>query len=107
MVGREAHPSWGSCTKSTSRVTMRKYILTTITVLPLLLSFSHAAQSWAVDPSAQPYGFPSEESGTSAYLVVDINDVTSDRLGPLELKEEQGREITMGRQHAPAAETAI
>ena len=86
---------------------MRKYILTTITVLPLLLSFSHAAQSWAVDPSAQPYGFPSEESGTGAYLGVDISDITSDRLGALKLKEEQGVEITMVDQDAPAGKAGI
>jgi len=86
---------------------MRKYILTTITVLPLLLGFSHAAQSWAVDPSAQPYGFPSEESGTGAYLGVDISDITSDRLGALKLKEEQGVEITMVDQDAPAGKAGI
>jgi len=86
---------------------MRKYILTTITVLPLLLSFSHAAQSWPVDPSAQPYGFPSEESGTGAYLGVDISDITSDRLGALKLKEEQGVEITMVDQDAPAGKAGI
>jgi serine protease Do len=86
---------------------MGKYILTTITVLPLLLSFSHAAQSWAVDPSAQPYGFPSEESGTGAYLGVDISDITSDRLGALKLKEEQGVEITMVDQDAPAGKAGI
>jgi serine protease Do len=86
---------------------MRKYILTTITVLPLLLSFSHAAQSWPVDPSAEPYGFPSEESGTGAYLGVDISDITSDRLGALKLKEEQGVEITMVDQDAPAGKAGI
>jgi serine protease Do len=86
---------------------MRKYILTTITVLPLLLSFSYAAQSWAVDPWAQPYGFPSEESGTGAYLGVDISDITSDRLGALKLKEEQGVEITMVDQDAPAGRAGI
>src|SRR5260370_19146669 len=95
MLGREANPFSGSFTKSTSRVTMRKYILTTITVLPLLLSFSHAAQSWPVDPSAQPYGFPSEESGTGAYLAVDISDITSGRLGALKLNEEHAVEITL------------
>jgi predicted metalloprotease with PDZ domain len=86
---------------------MRKCILATITVLPLLLSFSHAAQSWPVDPSAQPYGFPSEESGTGAYLGVDISDITSDRLGALKLKEEQGVEITMVDQDAPAGKAGI
>ena len=86
---------------------MRKRILATITVLPLLLSFSQAAQSWPVDPSAQPYGFPSEESGTGAYLGVDISDITSDRLGALKLKEEQGVEITMVDQDAPAGKAGI
>src|ERR1700719_1253306 len=86
---------------------MRKYILTTITVLPLLLSFSQAAQSWPVDPSAQPYGFPSEESGTGSYLGVDISDITSDRLGALKLKEEKGVEVTMVDQDAPAGKAGI
>jgi len=47
-------------------LTMRKYILTIITVLPLLLSLSHAAQSWSVDPPAQPWGLSGEDSGTGS-----------------------------------------
>jgi len=86
---------------------MRKYILTSIALLPLLLSFSHAAQSWPIDPSSQPFGVPSEESGTGAYLGVDISDITSDRLGALKLKEEQGVEITMVDQDAPAGKAGI
>jgi hypothetical protein len=35
-------------------MTMRKYVLTSIVLLPLLLTFSHAAQNWSVDPPTQP-----------------------------------------------------
>ncbi|MGB2836616.1 MAG: hypothetical protein WBC30_13395, partial [Candidatus Sulfotelmatobacter sp.] len=65
---------------------MRKHILTTIAVLPLLLNVSYAAQRWAVDPM-QPMGIPSEDSGATAYLGVDIADITADRLSALKLKE--------------------
>jgi serine protease Do len=85
---------------------MRKHILTTIVLLPLLLSPSQAAQRWAVD-SSQPFGIPSEDSGTSAYLGVDIADITSDRLGALKLKEEHGVEVTMVDQDAPAGKAGL
>jgi membrane-associated protease RseP (regulator of RpoE activity) len=85
---------------------MRKPILTIITLLPLLLTLSHASQRWTVD-SAAPFGVPSEESGTSSYLGVDIMDITTDRLGALKLKEEQGVEVTMVDQDAPAGKAGI
>jgi len=86
---------------------MRKYVLTSIALLPLLLSFSHAAQTSAVDPSGQTLVFSSEDSGTSAYLGVDIADVTGERLGELKLKEEKGVEVTMVDQDAPAGKAGI
>src|ERR1700730_15635292 len=86
---------------------MRKYILTTIATLPLLLTLSHAAQSWSVDPPAQPWGLSSEDSGTGAYLGVDITDVTTERLSALKLKEEKGVEVTMVDQDAPAGKAGI
>src|ERR1700736_2870120 len=86
---------------------MRKYILTTITTLPLLLTLSHAAQSWSVDPPSQPWGLSSEDSGTGAYLGVDISDVSTDRLAVLKLKEEKGVEVTMVDQDAPAGKAGI
>jgi serine protease Do len=86
---------------------MRKYIFTTLAALPLLLSFSHAAQSWSVDPQPAPFGFPSEESGTSAYLGVDVSDITTERLETLKLKEEKGVEVTMVDQDAPAGKAGI
>jgi serine protease Do len=86
---------------------MRKYVLTAIGLLPLLLSFSHAAQSWAVDPQPQPFGIPSEETGTGAYLGVDVSDVTTERLEALKLKEEKGVEVTMVDQDAPAGKAGL
>src|SRR5260221_14568000 len=85
---------------------MRKNILTTIALLPFLLSLTQAEQRWRVD-SGQPFGIPSEDSGTSSYLGVDIADISSDRLGALELKEEQGVEVTMVDQDAPAGQAGI
>ncbi len=85
---------------------MRKQILTTVVLLPLLLNLSHAAQKWTFD-ATQPLGIPSEDSGTSAYLGVDIVDITSDRLGALKLKEEQGVEVTMVDQDAPAGKAGF
>ena len=86
---------------------MRKYVMTSIVLLPLLLTFSHAAQNWSVDPPAAPWIFSSEDSGTSSYLGVDISDVTTERLSALKLKEEKGVEVTMVDQDAPAGKAGI
>src|SRR6185369_10964812 len=45
------------------------------------------------------------ESGS--YLGVDIDEVTSDRVKALKLKEERGVEITMVDQDAPAAKAGL
>ena len=87
---------------------MIKYILTSIALLPLLLSFSHAAQITAVDPpSGNAWVFSSEDSGAGSYLGVDIADVTSERLSALKLKEEKGVEVTMVDQDAPAGKAGL
>jgi predicted metalloprotease with PDZ domain len=85
---------------------MRKSVLTIVALLPLLLNPSHASQRWTVD-SAQPFGIPSEDSSPSSYLGVDIMDISADRLGALKLKEEQGVEVTMVDQDAPAGKAGI
>src|SRR6202011_573216 len=85
---------------------MRKYVASSIVLLPLLLGFSQAAQRESVDP-ALPYLFSSEDSGTSSYLGVDISDVTTERLSALKLKEEKGVEVTMVDQDAPAGKAGI
>ncbi len=84
---------------------MRKHVLATVALLPLMLGLAHAGQNWTFNSG--PYGVPSEDSGTSAYLGVDIVDITTDRLGALKLKEEQGVEVTMVDQDAPAGKAGI
>jgi serine protease Do len=84
---------------------MRKHILMTIVLLPLLLNPSQASQLWG--DSSQPFGFSSEDSGTTSYLGVSVDDITSDRIGALKLKEEQGVEVTMVDQDAPADKAGI
>ena len=86
---------------------MRKYVMTSVVLLPLLLTFSEAAQNWSVNPPEQPWVFSSEDSGTSSYLGVDISDVTGERLSALKLKEEKGVEVTMVDQDAPAGKAGI
>jgi serine protease Do len=98
---------WGSAVDWLRGMTMRNYILTSIAILPLLLSCARAEQSMSVDPPAQPWVFSSEDGGTGAYLGVDISDVTSERLGALKLKEEKGVEVTMVDQDAPAGKAGI
>jgi len=85
---------------------MRKHILATVALLPMLFNVSLAEQRWTSD-TGQPFGFSSEESGKSSYLGVDIADISSDRLGALKLKEEQGVEVTMVDQDAPAGKAGI
>jgi serine protease Do len=85
---------------------MRKHILTAIALLPLLLNPGQAAQRYTVD-SAQPFGISSEDWDANSYLGVDIANITSDRLGVLKLKEEQGVEVTMVDQDAPAGKAGI
>src|SRR5271170_5011619 len=87
-------------------LSMRKQVLIVIAIVPLLLSWSQASQRWTID-SSQPMGIPSEDSGTSSYLGVDIADITSDQLGSLKLKEEKGVEVTMVDQDAPAGKAGI
>ncbi len=87
---------------------MRKYVVSSIVLLPLLLTFSYAAQDVVVDPSNRGWEvFSSEDSGTGAYLGVDISDVTTERLSALKLKEEKGVEVTMVDQDAPAGKAGI
>ena len=59
-------------------------------------------------PFSEAFGYSSEESGGGgSYLGVDTRDVTADRLTALQLKEEQGVEVTMVDQDAPAGKSGI
>jgi len=81
--------------------------MTSIVLLPLLLSVSYATQKTSVDTPGRPWMFYSDDSGSSSYLGVDISDVTTERLAVLKLKEEKGVEVTMVDQDAPAGKAGI
>ncbi|MFY9979132.1 MAG: PDZ domain-containing protein, partial [Candidatus Sulfotelmatobacter sp.] len=77
-----------------------------VAALPMLVVVAQAGQIRNMN-SWQPYGIPSEDSGTTSYLGVDIADITSDRVAALKLKQEQGVEVTMVDQDAPAGKAGI
>jgi len=86
---------------------MRYSMLKTMLILPLLIAGTHPSTSAAIDPvEAYSYWNDGAVSGGS-YLGVDTADITADRLGPLHLKEEQGVEVTMVDQDAPAGKAGI
>jgi membrane-associated protease RseP (regulator of RpoE activity) len=53
------------------------------------------------------YGFGFEDSGTSAYLGVDISEITPERVSDLKLKEEKGVEVLMVDQDSPAGKAGL
>ena len=87
---------------------MRKSILSLTLLLPVLMATARAVDCPAVEATGEPEVFAGEESsGGTSYLGVDTRDVTSDRLGPLQLKEETGVEVTMVDQDAPAGKAGL
>jgi predicted metalloprotease with PDZ domain len=77
-------------------------------IVPVLAGLCAAKSGGAAFSEAEPFGWSSEEtSGGSSYLGVDTRDVTADRLGTLNLKEEQGVEVTMVDQDAPAGKAGL
>lgn len=84
---------------------MRKYFLFALLISPLI-----AANSFAVSAPAvleQPFGYSSDDSGGASYLGVDTRNITPDRVSTLHLKDEQGVEVTMVDQDAPAGKAGI
>jgi len=61
---------------------MCKYILSCLALLPLLVPCSQAAQTWSVDPPAQPWVFSSEDGGGGGYLGEDRLVALALGLGP-------------------------
>lgn len=88
---------------------MSKYLLITMAAVPLLFHSAYGAQSGPVDPSSsQTWVFSSDsDEGGESWLGVSIDDVTTDRLGALKLKEEKGAEVTMVDQDAPAGKAGL
>ncbi len=83
---------------------MRTFWLVVIMLLPLTL---RAAPEQIYESYPDTYGYASEEQGTNAYLGVEIADVTGDRLSALKLSKEEGVEVTMVDQDAPAGKAGL
>jgi membrane-associated protease RseP (regulator of RpoE activity) len=87
---------------------MRKPILITVAVVLVLAAAAFAAECFSFAPFEESFGYSSDEMfGGGSYLGVDTRDVTTDRLGALNLKEEHGVEVTMVDQDAPAGKAGI
>lgn len=78
-----------------------------LVAIMLLMLTALAPAEQIYESSSEAYGYASEEPETNAYLGVDIADVTSDRLSALKLTKEQGVEITMVDQDAPAGKAGL
>jgi membrane-associated protease RseP (regulator of RpoE activity) len=86
---------------------MLSRILLCLAALPLMASAQPPESNYAPGENwAWNYG-GEEVGGGSSYLGVDIADVTPERLTALKLKEEQGAEVTMVDQDAPAGKAGL
>ncbi len=84
---------------------MRRSMLASLFILALAIA-AYPAECFSVEPGE--FGYSSEEYlGGGSYLGVDTRDITPDRLGPLQLKDEQGVEVTMVDQDAPAGKAGL
>lgn len=87
---------------------MRNSIFAVTLLLPFALNRAQAVDWPSYEPANETGIFSSEDaSGGSSYLGVDTRDVSSDRLGTLQLKEESGVEVTMVDQDAPAGKAGL
>lgn len=65
------------------------------------------AEQLARPTFSDSFGFGFEDSGTSAYLGVDISEVTQDRVAALKLPEEKGVEVLLVDQDSPAGKAGL
>jgi serine protease Do len=74
----------------------------------ILMAFAGPAKCDLLPPPAQTAAPSGQETQTaSSYLGVDSRNVTADRVAALRLKEEQGVEVTMVDQDAPAGKAGL
>ena len=77
--------------------------LMTIFVLALAAATAIASSG----PSNYSFGYSSDDAEPTPYLGVDTRDITPDRMNALNLKDEQGVEVTMVDQDAPAGKAGL
>ncbi|HEX3352685.1 MAG TPA: PDZ domain-containing protein [Terriglobales bacterium] len=85
---------------------MRNSILRVL-IVPVLLAVAYGAQWYSQEPFDENFGYSGEDFGGGSYLGVDTRDITADRLSDLKLKEEQGVEVTLVDQDAPAGKAGL
>ena len=86
---------------------MLSRILLCLAALPLMAAAQPPESNYAPGEN-WTWNYGGEEvGGGSSYLGVDIADVTPERLTALKLKEEQGAEVTMVDQDAPAGKAGL
>ncbi len=76
-------------------------------MLVLLLSVPAAFAADNCPPEPQNFGEYQQHKSKASYLGVEVNDVDSDRMAALKLKEETGVEVLGVDQDAPAAKAGI
>src|SRR5258706_7143784 len=86
---------------------MRRLVLGAVAAAVVGCISGATAEQIARPTFSDSYGFGFEDSGTSAYLGVDISEVTPERVGALKLKEEQGVEVLMVDQDSPAGKAGL
>jgi serine protease Do len=86
---------------------MRRLVLGAVAAVVVGCVSGATAEQIARPTFSDSYGFGFEDSGTSAYLGVDISEVTPERVGALKLKEEQGVEVLMVDQDSPAGKAGL
>jgi len=85
-----------------ARLILSSFVAVVVACVPAFSSEQIARPTYS-----DSYGFGFDDSGTSAYLGVDISEVTPERMSALKLKEEQGVEVLMVDQDSPAGKAGI
>jgi serine protease Do len=78
-----------------------------ITALLFVVAAAIPSKLGAEQEGHQYVFYGDESSGGGSYLGVDTRDITSDRLGQLNVKDESGVEVTMVDQDAPAGKSGL
>ena len=90
---------------------MHRWIVVSALLLPAVAGFAAAEQDTIIlenHPRAYAYSYGyGDDDSTGAYLGVDITDIAPERMAALKLKVEQGVEVTLVDQDAPAGKAGL